>query len=248
MKKIYLIATLALLVAFSKAQQKYEHVNQLWFGYYSSVKINSRFSVNSDFQGRTTNWNRQWLQVLGRTGLAYKFNDKFTFTLGFADFVYFGAGNKVTRNEYRPWGEVAMSDLFNSWKISHRIRIEHRNFDPVVNDALTGKISSNYRFRYKLEFQRLIWTKPDSERSLHLQLSNEIMVNAGKTIVYNYFDQNRTAVSLLYTLNRSFSFQLQYMNIFQQLSIGTTFDQINVIRFTIYHTINFRKNDSNATK
>jgi hypothetical protein len=241
MGKVFVIGVVFLLSQLGLAQQRYDHLNQLWFGYYSNVKLSQRWAVNSDFQGRTTDWYNEWSQVLVRSGLAYKFNDKFALTVGFADFLYFEKGNKATRNEYRPWQELAVSDHYNAWKITHRFRYEQRFFQHIVNDELSGGYTSNHRFRYKLDFQRTIWKKENSETSLALQFSNELMINAGKSIVYNYFDQNRTAASLLFTANKNFTLQLQYMNIIQQLSNGTTINQANVIRINIYHTISVSK-------
>lgn len=229
-------------------QQKFEQLNQIWGGYYNSVKVNQKFAINSDFQLRSTDWFGQWSQVIGRTGVAYKPNEKFTFSVGFADFLFFQKGDKASKNEYRPWEEIAISDNYGKLKISHRLRIEQRNFQQIVNDELIDKYSFNHRFRYRLDFQYPLWKKAESEQALNIQIGNEIMVNAGKSIVYNYFDQNRTWVGLLYILNKNFSFQLQYINIFQQLSNGITLDRINVVRFNIYHTINLKGNATTATK
>jgi len=249
MKNKY-VAILILLLSLSlrAQQQKFEQLNQLWAGYYNSIKVNQKFAVNSDFQGRTTDWYKQWSQVLGRTSVAYKRNEKFTFSLGFADFLFFQTQNKVSKNEYRPWEEVAISDIYGKLRISNRIRIEQRYFQQVVNDELTNKYTFNHRFRYRIDLQYPLWKKAESEQALILQVGNEIMINAGKSIVYNYFDQSRTWVALLYKLNKSFSFQLQYINLFQQLSNGITLYRINVVRFNIYHTINLKGNANTGAK
>ncbi len=237
MKTSLLIVAAFLLGLSSRAQQaKPAKVNQLWAGYFSTIKLNSRISINSDFQGRTTNWYKQWSQILGRTGVSYKANDKFSFTLGFADFLFFQKGNKVSRNEYRPWQELLISDSYEKIKITHRFRAEQRYFQQALNDELVGKFSFNHRFRYRFDLRYLLWKEHGGEKEIHFQFGNEIHINAGKAIVYNYFDQNRTWIGLFYTLNKSFSFQLQYMNIFQQVANGTL-NQINVVRFNIHHTI-----------
>jgi hypothetical protein len=218
-------------------QQKYEYLNQLWGGYFNSVKVNSKFSINTDLQGRTTDWYKQWAVALIRTGVSFKATEKITLSGGFADFISFQKDNKVSRNEYRPWVEFAVSDACDNVKINHKLKVERREFQSVMNDELVNKYTSNYRFRYRFDVLIPIWKKAESEKALSFQFGNELMINAGKSIVNNYFDQNRTWGAFLYTVNRKLSLQLMYMNIYQQLSGGTTLDQINVIRFTIYHTI-----------
>jgi len=237
--KLILIGTAFLLgLQLVQAQQaKYGRVNQLWGGYFSAIKVSERFSINSDFQGRTTDWHKQWSQVLGRTGLAYRVNDKFTFTLGFADFLFFQKGNKVLRNEYRPWQELLINDSYKRIKITHRFRAEQRYFQQAVNEELVDQFSFNHRFRYRFDLRYLLWKEMEGERAFHLQVGNEILVNAGKSIVFNYFDQNRTWVGIFYTLNKNFSFQFQYMNIFQQLANGNTLNRVSVLRVNIYHTV-----------
>lgn len=233
---LILIASGFSQLAVAQQQRNYTEQQQLWFGYYNSIQINPKLAVNSDFQGRTTDWYKQWSQVLGRAGLAYKPNEKFSFTLGFADFIFFGHKNKATRNEYRPWEEISINDNYGKFKITHRLRVEQRYFQQIVDEELSNKHSFNHRFRYRFELQYPLWNKSES-KELRIQFGNEIMVNAGKGIVYNYFDQNRTWAALFLTVNKSLTFQLQYINIFQQFSNGSL-NRIDVIRFNIYHTIN----------
>lgn len=241
MRKPGLIVILFLLSCVVSAQQKFGHLNQVWYGYFSNIKLNQRWSLNSDVQGRTADWDQQWSQLLARSGIAYKCGAKTTITAGLADFLYFGKSNTANKNECRTWQEYAFSDFYNRWKITHRFRYEQRFFRQIENDEITGEVISSHRLRYKIELQRMIWKSKEAESSLHFQLGNEVMVNAVKPGEGNYFDQNRTAIGLLYALNEKFSFQVQYMNIFQRLSNGTAFNQVNVIRFNIYHTINFAK-------
>ena len=113
------------------------------------------------------------------------------------------------------------------------------NFVHSVNDY-----TFNLRFRYRLDFQRSLWRK--DEKQLWVQFGNEVMINAGKSIQYNYFDQNRTYGGLMYDLNKSFSVQAQFMYIWQQLSNGVTLDKISVIRFNVYHRINFKNGNKNT--
>jgi len=211
--------------------------NMLWLGYYNTINFNPKWSVNSDFQFRTKNWYHDHSQALGRTGLSYKFNNKITATIGFAHFRFF-ITNEFSRAEWRPWQEILLNDNINNLKLSHRFRLEQRFNEKVKNNEPLSEYQFNYRLRYRLDLRFPIVKKEKKGKILYVLIGNELMINAGKNIIYNYFDQNRSYAGLNYELNKKVSLQLQYIHIWQQLSSGYDFLMSEVIRFNIYHTIN----------
>ena len=228
-----------LLLGLTSSAQQY----QLWAGYYNSIKVNNRFTVNSDLQLRTTEWYRHLSQVLARTGLTYKLSSHFAATAGFADFAFFSK-DRISKNEYRPWEELSAQLNAGSYRITQRLRIEQRIFQHVENETSTAAYNFNHRFRYRIDLLKPLHVVSE-ERRTDLQLGNEIMLNAGD--VKSYFDQNRTWLGLQYTLNRHIALQLQYVFILQQTSSHSAPEQIHVIRFNVYHTI-FAYDASNTTK
>ena len=67
------------------------------------------------------------------------------------------------------------------------------------------------------------------------------MFNVGKKIVKNTFDQNRIYLAVNYKLNNSYAFELGYMNWFQQQKSGTDFYNRDILRFSIFHSIDLKK-------
>lgn len=67
------------------------------------------------------------------------------------------------------------------------------------------------------------------------------MINAGQKIVYNTFDQNRIYAGLQYGFNKNITFELGYLNSFQQRAGGVDYYDRDIIRFTLYHKINLQK-------
>jgi Protein of unknown function (DUF2490) len=63
------------------------------------------------------------------------------------------------------------------------------------------------------------------------------MLNAGKIIIHNQFDQNRIYLAIEQELNKTFSLELGYLNSYQQRSNGYQFYDRNIMRFTLYHKI-----------
>ncbi len=211
--------------------------NQLWLGYYNSIILNSKWSVNSDLQFRTKNEIKHYSQALIRSDISYKPKDRITIAVGLAHFRFFITDEK-TRKEWRPWQELKLTDKFNMLKLTHRFRIEQRLNEIVKNDELTNDYQFNFRFRYRLDVRYPILIEKEAGNNMYALIGNEIMINAGKNITYNYFDQNRLYIGLNYELNKKLSLQLQYMHIWQQGTNGITLYSNEVIRFNIYHTIN----------
>ncbi len=70
---------------------------------------------------------------------------------------------------------------------------------------------------------------------------DEIMINGGKNIVKNTFDQNRIYGALQYGVNKNIALELGYLNSFQQRPSGVDYFDRDIIRFTFYHKINLQK-------
>jgi hypothetical protein len=238
MKARIIFGLLTMLSFFGRSQgdiPKFKHEDMIWVGYYNSVVLNKQWSINSDIQGRTRNVYKDWSQALIRTGLSFKPHERITLTAGVAHFRFF-LTNTLTRGEWRPWQEIALSDKLGKVKLSHRLRFEQRFNQKVISNELINEYQFNHRFRYRLDV-RFPVVKETEKNNVYVLIGNEIMINAGRAITNNYFDQNRTYAGINYELNKKISLQLQYMHIWQLLSNGITLDNIDVIRFNLYHTI-----------
>ncbi len=210
--------------------------NMLWLGYYNTVNIKTKWVINSDAQIRAKNWYHNYSQALIRSGLGYNINERLTITGGLAHFRYF-ITNYSTRGEWRPWQELAIHDRLSNLKITHRFRLEERYNQLVKTNEPISEYAFNYRFRYKLDLRFTLLKINEKGKNLLALIGNELMINAGKNITYNYFDQNRSYVGLNVEFSKKFALQLQYMHIWQQLASGNTFLSTEVVRFNLYHTI-----------
>jgi len=210
--------------------------NMLWLGYYNSIILNTKWSINSDIQFRTRNELKDYSQALVRSDVSYKLKDRLTFSVGFAHFRYF-LTNVKTRGELRPWQELKLIDKVGNCKLTHRLRVEQRFNETVENSEATKDHQFNFRFRYRLDLRYPILKEKETGNNLYALVGNEIMVNVGNNISYNYFDQDRLYVGVNYEINKKIALQLQYMHIWQQASNGLTLNSNEVIRFNIYHTI-----------
>ena len=67
--------------------------------------------------------------------------------------------------------------------------------------------------------------------------NEEILLNAGKSIVKNTFDQNRIYAALQYGINQKIAIELGYLNSFQQRASGVDYYDRDIIRFSIFHKL-----------
>ena len=100
----------------------------------------------------------------------------------------------------------------------------------------------NFRFRYQIGLEIPIWKNQITKRELlSVKFSDEIMLNVGEKIVYNFFDQNRMYAALNYKITPNLSLEMGYLNWFQQQKSGNKFYQRDILRFTVFHKIKLYK-------
>ena len=211
--------------------QKYNNENMIWLGYYNSISLKEHWKVNTDLQFRTKDWYVSPSQAILRSGINYKINETINISAGIAHSRYY-ISNIATRGELRPWQEIALQVLNNKIKFINRFRSEQRFIEGIEIDNGSGDYLFNWRFRFKSEFQ---WTL---SKKIDFVIGNEFMLNAGKNITNNYFDQNRLYGGINAEFNKHFTFQIQYVYIWQLQTNGYTLNKINTIRLNLLHNIN----------
>ena len=63
------------------------------------------------------------------------------------------------------------------------------------------------------------------------------MINAGKNIIFNTFDQNRIYAGLQYGISSAVALELGYLNSFQQRATGVDYFDRNIIKVSIFHKL-----------
>ena len=143
------------------------------------------------------------------------------------------------RPEIRPHQEITLYHApFGRLKISHRYKAEERFF---LKSTPEEQVDFNWRFRYKLEAQWPLQPEKKGAGAVLLRAYDEIMVNAGKNIVYNVFDQNRVYGSVQVGLSNQWAVEVAYIHWFQQRPSGTQFYNRNIARLTLTHTLTLTK-------
>ncbi|WP_136669038.1 DUF2490 domain-containing protein [Flavobacterium sp. H122] len=239
---------LLLISTLTFAQKKVEKQQLLWYGYYNTLKFNENWSLLSEIQERQFYNPTAQHQLVFRSNLERKLAGNWNVSGGVTLFLQNpndpNSENNLTVPELRPDIGFNNKQKLGFLTISHRYKAEARFFHDVENDKLVGGFRfSNFRFRYQLGLDFPFWKKEEKEK-LSFKVKDEIMFNVGKKVVKNTFDQNRIYLALNYRLNDSYAVEMGYMNWFQQQKTGVDFYSRDILRFSLFHTIDLKKKNN----
>ena len=241
MKSIRILCLL--LVCFvSKAQteKNVDHQSLLWTRYSNQLTINDKWSIQTEFDNRVFISPFEENLYLIRTHGRYKVNSNVDLGAGVCYFSVATQIPEVTNDfrvpEYRGQQDMIWKHEYGSITSTQRFQVEERFFHNADKDGLQPGTTFNWRFRYRIQGEYYCWGK--EIQYLKAIVYEEIMINAGKNIVNNTFDQNRIYAALQYGVNKNIALELGYMNSFQQRSSGVDYFDRDIIRFTFFHKIN----------
>lgn len=226
------------------AKQTHER-EQLWLGYFNQTRFSNHWGFWLDLHYRQTDhFVERPFQLLIRPALTYFVSDNFRLNLGYA-FVehYPGKGLNTIRPENRTWQQIWWRQKYVRFQTLQWIRLEERFNRKVVNDKLQSATTFNFRLRYNLSLFVPLKGKEIVANTPFFILMDEVFVNFGKNIVYNYFDQNRFFIGFGYQFTPHLNVHLGYMNVFQQEASGYKYITTNAVRLFVFHSLDFRKHD-----
>lgn len=199
--------------------------NQLWLGYMSSVTINQRFSIWNDFHFVPESF------FVARTGLTRQSkNLSVTTGYGFLLLPLSASQTQLSRKEHRPWAQLLTStSLSKSLSFVNRVRYDARFKQIVAAEELQSAYGFTNRIRFLTGLRMNIPLTGDEKNIPFVALSNEVLLNFGKEVANNTFDQNRIQFSLG-VQRKTIQYQVGYMNRFVQTGNA---------QYTLNHTILF---------
>jgi hypothetical protein len=122
------------------------------------------------------------------------------------------------------------------------LRLEERFRRKLLNDdELAEGYNFNFRVRYNYMIQWAIGSRPYQKGSFSAVLNDELHINFGDEIVYNYFDQNRFFAGFHYFITDQSTLQFGYLNVFQQTAAGNSYRVAHALRLFYLHNLDFRK-------
>lgn len=221
------------------------HEEQLWLGYFNQTRISNRWGFWLDIHLRTTeHFATKFSKAIIRPGISFYVSDHVKLTAGYAFINHFPerGHENISQPEHRPWQQIQWHQKSGKFKFMQWVRFEQRFRRKIKNDdELAEGYNFNYRLRYNFMLMYPLGKEAFAPKTLFIALNDEIHINAGKQIVYNYFDQNRFFAGLGLQLTSHSNIQLGYMNIFQQLSSGNNYQMLHCIRLFFFQNLDLRK-------
>lgn len=245
-KNFGLVLSLLLVIgqqAFSQTKE-FETEEQTWFGYFNQTRFSNKSGMWLDVHQRFSgNFFDRPVLSIGRVGYTYYVNDHVKLTAGYAFAMRYATTGGPNVPEHRPWQQIQWVEKKSWFNMMQWIRLEERFRQKVSAGELIDDYSFNYRIRYNIAFTIPLKGKQLVAKTPFLFANNEVMINFGKEIVYNYFDQNRAFIGFGYQFTTHLNAQLGYMYVFQQLPAGNAYLKINAIRLFVFHNLDFRKKE-----
>ncbi len=231
---------------FGNAQTKnITDISQVWMAYFNQTRLSNKWGLWADFHLRTKeDIFNNFSSSIARLGLTYYLSDNTKLTAGYAYISHYPGDNhkNITQPEHRVWQQLQWHTKYPKIRLMQYLRLEERYRHNVLNDnTLADGYQFNWRLRYNFFFNAPLNKKAFAPGTLSFILNDEIHVNFGEKIVYNYFDQNRFFIGLGYHTNASDHLQFGYMNVFQQLAAGNSYKNIHALRLFYVHNLDLRK-------
>lgn len=230
------------------AQKSVETDEQTWFGVLNQTRFTDRWGLwfdahlrlKEDFAGDLS-------QFLVRVGPTFYLGDDVRLTAAYAYAHTFpGAGHEnIALPEHRPWQQVQWFMRSPKARLMQWVRLEERFRRKILNDnELDEGYNFNWRIRYNFALFLPLTQKRFEPGGLQFLLNDELMVNFGKNIVYNHFDQNRLFAGLVYQVNKHAQLHAGYMHLYQQRASGNSFRNQHTIRVFYFHNFDLRPSKS----
>jgi hypothetical protein len=249
MKLKFLVTLLAMLIlsihCTGQSQKIYQHYEQIWFQYFNQSRISDKWGLWFDVGYRTKDdLIKGTSTLLARVGAIYYLNKNTRLMGGYAFFNAYPleANIDVAQPEHRLWQQLQFQTNYPKLTMTNTIRFEQRWRQKIIApDRLGDEFNFNYRLRFGINLQYPLRTGKNGNGDLSLVMGDEVMLNFGKQVVYNYLDQNRLFGGFRYYFNPGNSLVMLYMNSFTQTNVQALYRVFNVVRMSYFHNLDLRK-------
>ena len=236
-KKFLILFLLSYLFSFAQNEKKVDQQSILWTRYYNVLSLDDHWSIHTEFD------NRVFLKPIAENLFVFRIQGRYKWNSNIetgAGFVYFSVFTQDPQQdydfeipEYRAQQDITYKFNINKITINQRVKAEERFIHNASKTELLDGTTFSWRFRYRLQAEYSLMEKEN--HYLKAIVYDEIMLNAGKNIIYNTFDQNRIYAALQYGINKNISVELGYLKSFQQRPSGVDYFNRDIIRLSIFH-------------
>lgn len=225
-------------------QKEYRHTTGLWLGLYTKYRLTEKMFYYGEYHfRRTNNFVDDMAQLYLRFGITYLANKQLELTAGIVTPFYWAPEQDLPNQDnvvpqYRLWQQVLLVQPFDRLKLYHTFRFEQRWKRDYVEDS---PFILSHRFRYKISGYYPLNNYKLVNKTLFFSFYEEVFIQAGKKITYNYLEDNRVFAGLGYILNENVQIQAGYMWTFRYDGGPYNFEHRHIPRLSVYHNLDFYK-------
>jgi hypothetical protein len=251
MKKQVLILSVCLTFGstlVSHAQKSIATQTNAWTMYVGTHKLSDKFSLMTEYQWRRADGFKSWQQSLLRFGLEYTINPNVSVMAGYALVKTFPYGDQPIIHEFdenRIFEQLNLKSKIGNVEVQHRYRLEQRFLEQYATDASNNSVQVDPVFRQRLRYRTMamipLSRKEMSDKTLFLNVNNEVFLGFGSGIGKNIMDQNRFIAALGWRFSKDFNVQLGYLNQFVVKTDGLKMERNHTLWISTTYNLDFTK-------
>lgn len=239
-KYLSLFLTLLSFTAAAQRTREVQRQNHFWTSINTQIRISNNVFLVGDLHVRRTDYLKHNNFYYTRLGAGYNITKNLSVSIS-AGHMWLANKTATTElfvNENRLVEQVQLVQPLGKVQLSQRLRIEQRWVQKVINNELSDQYRYSTRYRYQLALNIPV---SNNKYVPAIALSDELMLQTGKDIVYNNFDQNRIFAGIKQQITPSLAFDFGYMRVFQQRLSGYQYNRNHTIRLFFHWQPDFRK-------
>ncbi len=215
------------------AQKQITQQYQFWVSTFHTIHTGAKWSLYTEFHLRTVEFDKRLSLLMTRPGILYHPVKDVLLGGGVGYLLLYPqpGAPPYSRNEIRPWQRIGFRTRWEKFSMIQMLTAEQRFVQIIDKGQLTNRFRFNHRFRFWLNWQHPIVSK------LGWVIAQEILINAGPEINYNYFDQYRIQAGFYLKATSTSTFQLGYVYVFQALGSPGKYFQIDGLRVALVQNI-----------
>lgn len=243
--KILTVILLAVAPSFAQTDRIRDTNFNSWFMYFGDHKVSQKWGVHLEGQYRRNSIGQKPQQLLLRPGINYDINSNVMLTAGYAYVYTTPYGDHpiaLSFPEHRLFEQALVRHKIGKVAMSHRYRLEQRFLGETGLDS-EGDIEVNNwrrenRFRYMVRANIPLQGEM-AKGKWYLGLYDEILVNFGKNVSGNFFDQNRAYAALGYGLGKIGNFEAGYLQQTILRRHARVVEYNHTLQFAVYSNFSF---------
>jgi Protein of unknown function (DUF2490) len=212
----------------------------LWLVYNGSYRFSEHWGLYTEAQLRRADEGRKPQQTLVRAAVDYHVCPRLMLSGGFAyqkSFPYGDFPAAGTSPENRLYEQILLRDEAGPVQLQHRYRLEQRWIRWPGDQDFTYQ----NRARYLLRLTLPLFGPKIEPRMPYVALSDEVMVNFGRRVRSNIFDQNRLYAGFGYAASKLVNLEAGYLNQLVQQRNGRVFEHNHTLQLSVILNVDLRR-------